>query len=178
MSGSRLESSDREKIFMAKRSPRVRRCRFDVADIHAVLEAVVFADPHRRDHYVATGHAPRYVVAGHPCCLVAAVLWELGFSLGVLRALDRESKDPTGRAGGTIELSGSQHPILKRFTPAARALLESLQRHQDRKQPWAKVVADACGRDPHWLDQRHHREGRPWMPLPVAPDATTESARS
>ncbi|MGW5220958.1 hypothetical protein ACWEQA_24125 [Nocardia sp. NPDC004085] len=141
---------------MAKRPPKGRRRRFDVADIQTVLVAIVSADPDRRDQHVATGHTPRYVVAGRPCCLVAVVLSELGFSLGVLRALDRESRQPTRRAVTTIELSESEHPILNRFTPAARALLELLQRRQDRRQPWAQVVSDACGLDLSGRDRRHH----------------------
>ncbi|MGY2119541.1 hypothetical protein ACW9HR_37130 [Nocardia gipuzkoensis] len=85
----------------------------------------------------------------------------MGFSVGVLRALDSEAKTPADRAGSTLVLSDWKHPILNRFTPPARALLESLQRHQDRQLPWARVVGAASGQEIHWLDRRYHPHGRP-----------------
>jgi hypothetical protein len=138
--------------------------RFDVATVYATLARVSGEDPERRDVYAATqGHSARYVVDGAPNCLVAVALAELGCSRGVLRALDREGTTPEDRKTAGVILTASRHLYLRRFTPAALALLASVQRHQDTGRTWSEALALSCAPKAHFMDARY---GRPWMPLP------------
>jgi len=139
------------------------RRKVDAADVYSALMRVVARDPDRRDGYLVSGHSPRYQVHGAPSCLVAAVLTEMGCSAGVLRELDREAG--TGRHPEPVEFGRSRHRYLRRFTPVARALLDSLQRHQDTEVTWKTAADNACGPTMHWRDTRRHRQGRPWMPI-------------
>ncbi|WP_067665620.1 hypothetical protein [Nocardia miyunensis] len=139
-----------------------RRPKIDVDEVYTTVMGVVARDQDRRDTYLAEGHSPRYQVRGAPSCLVAAVLAELGCSAGVLRDLDREAGH--GKHRGPVEFGSSRHRYLQRFTSPAQALLDSLQRHQDTGVTWKTAADRACGPTPHWLDARHHRQGRPWAP--------------
>lgn len=146
--------------------------RLDVATVYEVLTRLVAQDPDRRDEYLATGHSARYVVNGAPNCLVAVVLAELGCSISVLRALDRETQAPGQRKTIGVQLIKSRNPWLLRIRPEARALLASVQGWQDAGCTWAKAVANATAPEIMWLDcgvhgWNHRRETRPWMPLPA-----------
>lgn len=149
------------------RSPR----RYDAPTIHAVLTRLVEHDPDRRDGYLADGHTTaRYVVNGAPNCVVAVVLAELGCSINVLKALDREARTDRDKTNGGIQLLASRNPWLLRIRPEARALLASVQRHQDIGMTWAEAVAKSVAPTISWLDQRTYgwaygRETRPWIPL-------------
>lgn len=100
------------------------------------------ATPDPRDAYLAAVHSPRYQVHGAPNCLVAAVLTGMGCSAGVLRELEYEAGH--GRHRGHVGFGSSRHRRLQRFTPPARALLDSLQRHQDTGVTW-RTAADRAG---------------------------------
>ncbi|MGF6884965.1 hypothetical protein ABIA39_003460 [Nocardia sp. GAS34] len=138
------------------------RPKFDVDAVYTAVMGVVARDPDHRDAYLAAGHSPRYQVHGAPSCFVAAVLTEMGCSAGVLRELDHEAGH--GKHRGPVEFGSSRHRYLQRFTPPARALLDSLQRHQDTGVTWRTAADRACGPTLHWRDARHHPFGRPWIP--------------
>ncbi len=125
-----------------------------------VLAQIVEADPDHVDPRTSDGLMPRYVHRGRPNCLVATVLSRLGFSLGVLRALDEEY--PTGelRHAG-VQVATSRHPALRRIDPAARALLAHLQRQQDRGWAWGRIVRDAL--TPARFFAGRDRRERPWL---------------
>jgi hypothetical protein len=95
------------------------------------------------DQRVERNLAPRYVEHGQPCCLVAVVLYRLGFTVAQLRQLDTEA----GTTGGGIIFAQSRHPLLKRIAPLARDLLDYVQRDQDCPgQPWSTVADRALQR--------------------------------
>lgn len=152
------------------RSPR----RYDVSTIYAVLARLVEYDPDSRDDYLADGHdTARYVVNGAPNCLVAVVLAELGCSINVLKALDRETHTDRDKTNGGIQLLASRNPWLLRIRPEARALLASVQRHQDLGMTWLQALAKSTAPAISWLDQRTYgwtygQETRPWMPVLAA----------
>lgn len=156
--------------------PSLRR--YDVPTIHATLTRLVEQDPDRRDNYLADGHTTaRYVVNGAPNCLVAVVLADLGCSINVLKALDREARTDRDKKNGGVQLLASRNPWLLRIRPEARALLASVQRHQDLGMTWAEALTKSVSPSISWLDQRaygwaYRQETRPWMPL-KAPEETT-----
>lgn len=116
--------------------------RIHVADVRAALTEIAARHPDRRDPRVRDDLPPRYVHRGEPACLVALVLIRLGFSQGVLKALDQEH--PTGalcEAG--VRLAESRHPALRKIDPVARQLLQYVQDQQDRGQRWADIVRAA-----------------------------------
>lgn len=125
-----------------------------------VLAQIVEANPDHVDPRASDGLMPRYVHRGKPNCLVATVLDRLGFSLGVLRALDEEY--PTGelRHAG-VQVDKSRHPALRRIDPKARALLSYLQRQQDRGWAWGRIVRNAL--TPARFFNRFDKAERPWL---------------
>lgn len=135
------------------------RARYDVKDVHDVLDKVVADNPERVDRRAGDGLPPRYVEDGQPNCLVAELLHRMGVSIGVLKQLDREA----GRFGAGIMLKMSEHAIRRRFTPAAWELLYYLQRQNDGGASWGKAYEAAFGP----LDQagffRPRPEWRDWM---------------
>lgn len=158
--------------------PNLRR--YDVPTVHAVLLRLVEQGPDRRASYLADGHATaRYVVNGAPNCLIAVALSELGCSINVLKALDRETRTDCDKKNGGIQLLASRNPWLLRIQPEARALLASVQRHQDTGMTWPKALAATTAPSISWLDQRtygwaYRQETRPWMALlaeAAVPDA-------
>lgn len=114
--------------------------RFGLDDVRAALNRVIDKHPADHDEHIASGHIPRYLIHGRPCCLVAIVLTELGCTTGVLRALDREATDDDTGEKGPITLHLSRHPYLRRFTTEARELLNSLQRQQDGGRSWRNIA--------------------------------------
>ena len=131
--------------------------RITVAAVRAALEDVVAANPGKAGHPLRDDQPSRYIEQGQPSCLISLVMLRLGFSKGVLRALDEEH--PTGeilQTGVTIE--ESRHPALKKITEDARRLLQYVQEAQDRGVRWDRIVTDAFRR------QRWFRVGKkPWL---------------
>lgn len=137
-----------------------RTKKIDVAQVRVVLERIAATEPGRRDRRAGVLPA-RYLDQGQPNCLVALVLHDLGISIGVLRALDREY--PTGEiihAG--VRVVESRNPALRRFTPNALKLLDYVQRRQDDGQPWGALIKQALTPDRFtapWLSRRR----KPWL---------------
>ncbi len=143
-------------------SPRTRK--ISVGQVQRALEAVAREHPDRVDRRVTDGLPARYIDRGAPNCLVALVLTRLGYSTGVLKALDHEP--PVGgicQSQGGVAVAESRHPALRRIDPAARALLDWVQRHQDCGQRWGAIVRDAFKTRPRWHAERRDRERRPWL---------------
>lgn len=133
--------------------------RITVTDVRAVLEEVAQAEPDHTDPRVEDDQPVRYLVAGQPSCLVARVLSKLGFSTGILRALDRER--PTGeiiRVG--VKVAESRHPALRKIDARAIALLQYVQTKQDQGRPWGRIVRDAFSPGP-WYSLRERN--KPWL---------------
>jgi len=116
------------------------RTTFDVDKLREVLDSVVAQDPDHVDRRPAGKLPPRYLDCGKPACLVGVILARLGVSRGLLRELDKEGSP----------LWASRHPIRKRFTPEAWALLSYLQSWNDGRRPWGLVRRDAFRADPYW----------------------------
>ncbi len=133
-----------------------------VAQVRAVLEGIAEEYPWRRDQRQREEHPPRYVEWGKPNCLVAMALLRLGFSLGLLRALDAEH--PVGdlfQPG--VRIAESRHPALARLDPAALALLAHVQEAQCRGRSWGRIVRDAFARS-KWFPGRD-LERKPWLTI-------------
>lgn len=131
--------------------------RIGLADIADALRAVCAEQPDRIDRRVRAGLPPRYVEDRQPACLVAAVLSRLGYSVGQLKALDNEFACGAVAEPG-VRISESRHPMLRRLPAAGIALLDYVQRVQDRGSPWGKVLDDALSR-PRWSC----RHPKPWL---------------
>lgn len=132
-----------------------------VTAIRTALDAVVAEQPERVDRRASTGElAPRYVEHGAPGCLVAAVLYRMDISLGLLKQLDREMKGPGG-----VLLWASSHAIRRRFTPAGWALLGALQACNDQGSTWQRARERVFQADA-WIGRTWKRSGvvgRPWL---------------
>lgn len=114
-----------------------------VEQVKELLAKVAEEQPERADARVERNLAPRYVEHGEPCCLVAVVLHEAGFTVPQLRQLDTE---PGNVAGGVV-FAQSRHPLVKRIAPGARRLLDYLQRRQDQgRESWADLADRALQR--------------------------------
>lgn len=130
-----------------------------MARVREALRAVVDEHPDRRDPRALDGLPARYIHRGRPNCLVAMVLTRLGYSDGVLRALDQEH--PTGElVHAGVCVAESRHPALKKIDPVARQLLRFVQDAQDRGQRWDRIVADALTPSP-W--KVWDRRAKPWL---------------
>lgn len=126
--------------------------------IVCLTSEIVAQYPDRVDARAGRGLAPRYVEHGEPCCLVAEVLARLGWSVSQLKLLDSEG--PRKHKGGGVQLSLSRNPLLRRISPDGLMFLDYIQRRQDRKRPWSRVVAEAFKREsPGFRD----RQLRPWV---------------
>lgn len=139
------------------------RKKITVKDLEPVLKAIAEADPGHVDRRAAEGLLPRYVEHGKPNCLVARALSRLGFSVGVLKALDQEH--PTGElVDAGVQVAESRHPSLKKLDPLAKQLLKYVQDQQDRGLSWGRVVADAfTARKEYFLGFRRERQRKPWL---------------
>lgn len=142
-------------------SPR----RITVPAVRAALQAVIDEHPRRADRRVEDGLSARYIDRGRPNCLVAMVLTKLGFSTGVLRALDQEH--PTGelRAVG-VKVDESRHPALRKIDPTARKLLQYVQDAQDCGKRWDRILSEAFSSRP-WIARRWDQKRKPWLHGPV-----------
>lgn len=114
---------------------------YTVAEIRQILDAVAAERPDHIDRRPDNGLTPRFIDHGKPACLVGVILARLGVSTGLLRGLDRE-----GQA-----LDESRHPLRRRFTPDAWALLAYLQSANDGASTWGRVRVQAFRPDPYWL---------------------------
>lgn len=125
--------------------------KIDATAVKEILAAVVAEDPKRTDRRAGTGIlTPRYAEHGCPACLVGEIMFRLGVSLNVLKEMHE------------IQLRHLRHPVMKRFTPNAWAMLVALQWCNDRDQTWAQAQANVLDEDegrwfPWWL------KARPWL---------------
>lgn len=145
---------------MSTAATTTRPGRVTVALLHEHLAQIVAQDPGRVDERPELELPPRYVTNGEPACLVARLLTRLGYSLGILRDLDREYARGELRNAG-VRIAESRHPALRRLDPDARALLEYLQRGQDAGLSWGTIAHKAFApcRFGRGVDQRK----RPWL---------------
>lgn len=114
-----------------------------------VLKEISEEYPDRTDPRSGTQQC-RYIGNGRPQCLVAEVLSRLGVSTKSLSQLDRECR------GQPVQLSGSKHPSVRRFTRSARDLLDFVQRVQDSGRTWGSTVAwatESNGRTRSWMTE-------------------------
>lgn len=117
-----------------------RRHRITAAEVRTALEDVADTDPRHIDQPAGAGLPARYIANGRPDCLVARVLVRLGFSVGVLRALDEEY--PVGElCAPGVHLAESRHPALRKLDPLALRLLDYVQNQSERGVPWGRIVA-------------------------------------
>jgi hypothetical protein len=116
------------------------RRRVTVADVRRALGAVAALEPDRVDPRAVEGQPARYVDAERPNCLVARVLFRLGFPLGVLSALDAEHP-PGDLFHVGVRVADSRHRALRRLDPAARALLQYVQDRQGQR--WGTIMRGA-----------------------------------
>lgn len=138
-----------------KRPSRPRR--ISVASVREALRAVAAEHPGRACGCRPAGVTVRYVRRGAPNSLVALVLARLGFSTGVLTALDQEH--PVGEVVERgVTVAESRHPALAKLDPLARQLLAYVQDRQDAGRPWDRIVAEAL-RPALFLRARR----KPWL---------------
>ncbi len=132
--------------------------RITVASVRDALRAVAADNPGRACR-PAGGRPARYVRRGAPDSLVALALARLGFSTGVLTALDQEH--PVGEVVlSGVTVAESRHPALAKLDPLARQLLAYVQDRQDAGKTWDHIVTEAL-RPPALLFLRRQR--KPWV---------------
>lgn len=125
--------------------------KIDATAVRDILAAVVAEEPTRSDRRATTGVlTPRYAEHGRPACLVGEIMFRLGIRLNVLKEMHE------------IQLRHLRHPVMKRFTPNAWAMLVALQWCNDRDQTWEQAQANVLDEDaqswfPWWL------KNRPWL---------------
>lgn len=135
--------------------------KIDVDQVRTAMNEVVFTAPGHVDRRAENTLPARYVEHGEPVCLVAKILMKLGYSIGVLKELDREY--PMGEiVHAGVLIGSSRHPALRKIQPEAIALLQFLQDRQDRGWTWSQIALKAF--EPKGLmlakfDQRN----RPWL---------------
>lgn len=112
-----------------------------VDEIRTILDTVTAERPDHIDRRPNAGLTPRFIDHGQPACLVGVILARLGVSTGLLRALDRDG----------ARLDEIEHPLRRRFTPEAWALLAYLQHGNDGATSWQEVRRRAFRPDPYWL---------------------------
>lgn len=126
--------------------------KIDAPRIVQVLQQITVEDPdHVDDRAQGRRGGPRYVVHGQPHCLVAVVLDRLGVSTGAIAQLDRQRRP----GEGSIQFSKGRHPITRRFTPGALALLDRVQELQDAGLAWGEVYQR--------VTTRYSARNDPWL---------------
>jgi len=139
--------------------PRTPR-RITVTAVTETLRVVVAEHPGRADRRATDGLPARYIDAGKPNCLVAMVLVRLGYSAGILKALDQEH--PTGELTQPgVRVAESRHPALRKIDPVARRLLQYVQDAQDQGRRWDAILTDSCTPS-RWFPARD-RTRKPWL---------------
>lgn len=139
----------------------VRKSKIGVDLVRAAMNEIVVTAPTHVDHRATDGLPARYVEHGQPVCLVAKILVRLGYSVAVLKELDREY--PMGEiihAG--VQIGRSRHPALRKLSPEALALLQFLQDQQDRGLSWGRIAVKAFQSKGMMLAKFDKRE-RPWL---------------
>ena len=126
--------------------------RYTAEDVIQELDKLVDASPGRKDEAARAGQGGRYARHGLPCCLVGAILVQLGASVATLKDLDRDDK----------QIDESTHPYWKRFDPVARKLLHYLQVRNDDGRTWDYIRLEAFTARGYWLEPHmpeayHHR---------------------
>ncbi len=135
--------------------------RITVAAVSDVLRSIVAEHPGRCDRRATDGLPARYIDRGQPNCLVAMVLVRLGFSTGVLRALDQEH--PVGDlCQPGVKVAESRHPALRKIDPLARQLLQHVQDLQDLGCRWDDIVSRALT-PARWTMTRFDARRKPWL---------------
>lgn len=129
-----------------------------VQDVREALDAAAQAHPERVGLRTAQGRkAGFYAYHGKPCCLVGDILLRLGFSMGLIKALDNQEE------GGPVLFRNSG--LHRRFEPLAFEMMCCIQKINDRGHTWARVREDVLTIDSYW--GRHGREaryvGREWL---------------
>ncbi len=136
-----------------------------VAAVRQALLEVVREHPGARTPRAVDGQPVRYVEHDEPHGLVALVMTRLGFSTGVLKALDQEH--PLGELLECgVRVAESRHPALRKLDPRARQLLGFVQGGQDAGLAWERILADAFS-PRRWFPGRD-RLRRPWLLVPAA----------
>ncbi len=125
--------------------------KIDATAVRDILTAVVAEDPDRHDRRAATGIlTPRYAEHGCPACLVGEIMFRLGISLNVLKEMHE------------IQLRHLRHPVMKKFTPNAWAMLVAIQWCNDRDQTWGQAQTNVCDEaEPRWFPW--WLKARPWL---------------
>lgn len=142
--------------------PRTRKVKVTVNAVRVALEAVALATPAYVDRRAADDLPARYVEGGRANCLVAKVLENLGYSLGILKALDAEH--PVGElCAAGVRVAESRHPALKKVDGQAKALLQWVQDQQDAGRAWGRIVTDAFKPRSLWDFESRDRHKRPWL---------------
>lgn len=149
--------------------------------IVATLRAVAAEFPEQRDPRSDRRLPPRYVEHGKPVCLVAVVLHRLGYSVSMIRQLDREGPSSKTASTGGVHFAASRNRMLRRLDPVGRELLDEVQRQQDRGGyfTWQVVVSEALDLtdfDRRWLARNPDRVA-PWKRL-TATNPPTEGETS
>lgn len=125
-----------------------------VNQVKATLDIVAYRDRYQADAPVGRHLPTRFVEDDKPCCLVAVILHELGFTIPQLRQLDAE----TGNDGG-IMLGQSRHPLLRRINPDALELLAYVQKRQDMDETWVQVADRAMQRGQYATNYQGRERG-------------------
>ena len=130
--------------------------------VRVALEQIAAGSPAHVDHRAGDELPARYVVAGKANCLVARVLEQLGFSLGILKALDHEH--PVGELSAPgVRVAESRHPALRKVDMQAKVLLQWVQDKQDAGWAWGSIVNDAFKPKRPWEFESWDRRNRPWL---------------
>ncbi len=141
---------------------KVRKVRIGVDAVRAAMEEIGAAFPAYIDRRAADDLPARYVDRGHANCFVAKVLEKLGYSLGILKALDAEH--PVGElCAAGVRVAESRHPALKKIDAQAKTLLQWVQDQQDAGRAWGRIVKDAFKPKAVWGFESRDRKKRPWL---------------
>ncbi len=141
---------------------RTRRVKITVHAVRAAMEQIAAAQPTHVDRRAADDLPARYVSGGIANCFVARVLEKLGYSLGVLKALDHEHPVGDLSAPG-VRVAESRHPALKKIDGDAKRLLQWVQDKQDAGQAWGRIVEQAFKPKGVWDFESWDRRKRPWL---------------
>ncbi len=141
---------------------RTGKVKITALAVRAALEQVAAAAPTHVDQRAADDLPARYVTGGQANCLVARVLERLGYSLGVLKALDNEH--PVGELSAPgVRVAESRHPALKKIDADAKVLLQWVQDKQDAGQTWGRIVEQAFRPKGVFEFESWDRRRRPWL---------------
>ncbi len=138
------------------------KVRITVNAVRAALEEAAAASPARVDHRVDAEQPARYVHSDRPDCLVALALAKLGFSVGVLKALDAEHPIGDPFTSGVC-VAESRHPALRKIDDQAKFLLQWVQDQQSAGRTWGRIVLAAFKPKAVWRFKSWDMRRRPWL---------------